>query len=182
VLAHRSCGPVPRGDRLWATERCWRSCGASRTSCDGFELSEPAAELARRAVPEARRIESYDGEHVPAEDGRVRPGDPLARARARADPAPLLNEAARVAHEIIVEVPLEDNRSPSARRSGPSAARIGHLHAFDRAAVRELLSASGLVLEEELTDPSPTRITPSSPRGRRRVRAAAKWASPATHR
>ncbi len=36
---------------------------------DGFELSAPAAALARQALPDARRVESFDGSEVPAEDG-----------------------------------------------------------------------------------------------------------------
>ena len=71
-------------------------------------------------------------------------------------PLPLLAEAARVAHEVIVEVPLEDNRSA---RAGPPSARrpraIGHLHAFSRADVRELVAGAGLERQAELTDPLP---------------------------
>ena len=33
------------------------------------------------------------------------------------------------------------------------AERIGHVHAFDRAAVRELCAQAGLRVVEELTDP-----------------------------
>ena len=85
---------------------------------DGFELSAPAAELARRALPDARRIEAFDGFEVPAEDdsydlailSHVLEHVPV--------PLPLLAEAARVAHEVLVEVPLEDNRSaPPAREA-----------------------------------------------------------------
>jgi SAM-dependent methyltransferase len=148
---------------------------------DGFELSEPAAELARRAVPEARRIESYDGEHVPAEDGEYDLAILSHVLEHVPDPGPLLNEAARVAHEIIVEVPLEDNRSAQRTAKRAESARIGHLHAFDRAAVRELLCESGLVLEEELTDPLPYAHHAFFADGAAaKLRVGAKWAVRAT--
>ena len=151
---------------------------------DGFELSEPAAELARRAVPEARRIEPYDGEHVPAGDGEYDLAILSHVLEHVAEPAPLLTEAARVAHEVIVEVPLEDNRSAARPTKRIEAERIGHLHAFDRAAVRELIAGCGLVLEEELTDPLPYRhhaFFAENTAGR--LRAGVKWAvRAATHR
>ena len=78
---------------------------------DGFELSAPAAELARRALPDARRIEPYDGSEVPAEDGAYDLAILSHVLEHVPVPGPLLAEAARVAHEVIVEVPLEDNRS-----------------------------------------------------------------------
>src|SRR3954470_3656530 len=114
---------------------------------DGFELSAPAAELARRAVPGARRIEAFDGEQVPAEDdsydlailSHVLEHVPV--------PGPLLAEAARVAHEVLVEVPLEDNRSPARPAKREAAAAIGHLHAFSRADVHELVTGAGLVIQ-----------------------------------
>jgi hypothetical protein len=58
-----------------------------------------------------------------------------------------------VAHEVLIEVPLEDNRS--ARRPGKreEAARIGHVHAFAREDVRRLCAAAGLTVVAELTDP-----------------------------
>ena len=71
------------------------------------------------------------------------------------DPAPLLREAARVARHVLVEVPLEDNRSAKRTAKRAEAARIGHLHAFDRAAVRALVDAAGLQPAAELTDPLP---------------------------
>lgn len=91
------------------------------------------------------------------------------------DPLPLLRETARVARAVVVEVPLEANRSasrPSARRASE---RIGHLHRFDRGDVRELCAAAGLTVAAELSDPLPLSVhaffanTPAA-----RVRATAK--------
>jgi SAM-dependent methyltransferase len=144
---------------------------------DGFELSEPAAELARRAVPEARRIEAYDGEHVPADDGEYDLAILSHVLEHVPDPAPLLIEGARVAHELVVEVPLEDNRSAERPAKREQAARIGHLHAFDRAEVRELISSCGLVIEEELTDALPYAHHAFFAEGAAgKLRAGAKWA------
>lgn len=140
---------------------------------DGFELSAPAAALARRAVPEARRIEAYDGAHVPARDGEYGLAVLSHVLEHVPDPAALLAEAARLAPWVLVEVPLEANRSAARPGKRAEAARIGHLHAFDRAAVHALAAGAGLRVEAELTDPLP--YAHHAFLGRR-GRAAAKWA------
>ena len=144
---------------------------------DGFELSAPAAELARRALPDARRIEAFDGSEVPAEDdtydlailSHVLEHVPV--------PGPLLAEAARVAHEVLIKVPLEDNRSAARPAKREEAASIGHLHFFSRAAVRELVTSAGLEIQAELTDPLPRAHHAFFCEGARaRAAASAKWA------
>ena len=140
---------------------------------DGFELSPQAAELARRAVPDARRIEAYDGSRVPAADGAYELAILSHVLEHVPDPAPLLAEAARLAPWVLVEVPLEANRSAARPAKRAEAARIGHLHAFDRAAVRALLAGAGLRAHGELTDPLPYEHHAFFGR---RGRAAAKWA------
>ena len=123
---------------------------------DGFELSPPPPTLAReRTIAGARRIEAYDGEHVPARRRRLRPRGALARARARRGPAPLLREAARVAPAVLVEVPLEANRSAGRPAKRAEAARIGHIQFLDRAAVHALVAGAGLKVAAELSDPLP---------------------------
>jgi SAM-dependent methyltransferase len=144
---------------------------------DGFELSAPAAELARCALPDARRIEPYDGETVPADDGDYDLAILSHVLEHVPDPAPLLAEAARVAHEVLVEVPLEDNRSARRPAKRAEAERIGHLHMFERSDVRELISEAGLVLQAELTDPLPYAHHAFFARGAAgRAQAGAKWA------
>jgi SAM-dependent methyltransferase len=140
---------------------------------DGFELSAPAAEMARRHVPEARRIEPYDGERVPAEDGAYDLAVLSHVLEHVPEPAPLLAEAARVARWVLVEVPLEANRSAARPAKRAEAARIGHLHAFDRPAVAALIAGAGLRTVAELSDPLPYAHHAFFGH---RARAAAKWA------
>jgi SAM-dependent methyltransferase len=123
---------------------------------DGFELSPPAAELARaRTIPGARRIEAYDGEHVPAPDAAYDLAVLSHVLEHVQHPAPLLREAARVAPAVLVEVPLEANRSAARGAKRAEAARIGHLQFLDRAAVRALVADAGLAIDAELSDPLP---------------------------
>jgi SAM-dependent methyltransferase len=121
---------------------------------DGFELSAEAAALARRKdIPRRGRIEAYDGLHVPAADHAYDLAILSHVVEHVPDPAPLLAEAARLARHVIVEVPLEANRSARRPSVRAEAARIGHVHAFDRAAVRALLRGAGLTVTAELSDP-----------------------------
>ena len=145
---------------------------------DGFEHSAPAPELARRAAPGARRIEAYDGEHVPADDDAYDLAILSHVLQHVFDPAALLAEAARVAEEVLVEVPLEPDRAAAHPATRAPAGEIGDLHAFDRAAVRELVRDAGLVVQAELTDPLPLRhhlLFAGS--ALERARAALKWAA-----
>ena len=130
---------------------------------DGFELSAPAAALARRALPDARRVEAFDGSEVPAEDGSYDLAILSHVLEHVPVPGPLLAEAARVAHEVVVEVPLEDNRSARRPEKRAEAAAIGHLHFFSRAEVHGLVDRG----RPESARPSSatrcrTRTTPSS--------------------
>ncbi len=123
---------------------------------DGFELSPPAAELAReRAIPGARRIEAFDGADVPAEDGAYDLAVLSHVLEHVPEPMSLLREAARVAPAVLVEVPLEDNRSARREEKRAEAARIGHVQFFDRAAVHALIRVAGLRVAAELSDPLP---------------------------
>jgi SAM-dependent methyltransferase len=118
---------------------------------DGFELSANAAAYARqRAV--ARRVETFDGEHVPAGDDEYDLAVLSHVLEHVPEPLPLLQEAARVAPRVIVEVPLEDNRSarrPAAQRLSEAA---GHLHAWKRTDVLRLVGSAGLTARHELAD------------------------------
>lgn len=145
---------------------------------DGFELSPPAIEIARgRGIPRTGRLEAYDGARVPAADGAYDLAVLSHVVEHVPDPTPLVREAARVARHVLIEVPLEANRSARRPRKRAEAARIGHLHEFDRAALGGLTAAAGLTTVAELSDPLPrahhaffadTRTA--------RAQAAAKWA------
>jgi SAM-dependent methyltransferase len=126
------------------------------TVLDGVELSAPAAEMARaRAIPGARRIEAYDGAHVPAEDGAYDLAVLSHVLEHVPDPPALLAEAARVARWVLAEVPLEANRSAARPAKRAQAREIGHIQAFSRADMHALMRGAGLALREELTDPLP---------------------------
>ena len=56
---------------------------------------------------------------------------------------------------MLVEVPLEDNRSAARPAKRAEAARIGHLHALNRDDVRAWIDGAGLKVLGELTDPLP---------------------------
>src|SRR4051794_16446468 len=121
---------------------------------DGFEIAEEAAALARRRIlPRVGRIEAYDGEHIPAADDAYDLAILSHVVEHIPDPAPVLAEAARLARHVIVEVPLENNQSAKRPHIRQEAARIGHVHEFDREAVRMLMREAGLIVVEELTDP-----------------------------
>ena len=141
---------------------------------DGVELSTTAIELARsRRIPGARRLAAFDGARVPEPDDAY---DLVVLSHVLEHvpvPGPLLAEAARLAPWVLVEVPLEANRSAARPAKRAEAARIGHLHALSRRMVRELLTGAGLVPREELTDPLP--LAHHAFFGHRR-RAAVKWA------
>jgi SAM-dependent methyltransferase len=146
---------------------------------DGFELSAPAAEMARaRGVPGARRIEAYDGARVPAQDGAYDLAVLSHVLEHVPDPPALLAEAARVARWVLVEVPLEANRSAARPAKRAQAREIGHIQAFDRAAVHALMRGAGLALRSELTDPLPySHHAFFSEGSTARAKARVKWAT-----
>jgi SAM-dependent methyltransferase len=121
---------------------------------DGFELSPPAADIARaRGV--ARKVEVFDGLEVPVDDGAYDLAVLSHVLEHVPEPMTLLREAARVAAAVLVEVPLEDNRSARRDDKRAEAARIGHVQFFKRADVLALLRVAGLRVAAELSDPLP---------------------------
>ena len=120
---------------------------------DGFDLSAPAVEIARSHGIPGVRAEVFDGERVPAGDGAYDLAVVSHVLEHVPQPAALLAEAARVAPWVLVEVPLEDNRSAARPAKRAEAARIGHIQFFDRAAVRALCAAAGLEIRADLADP-----------------------------
>ena len=121
---------------------------------DGFELSENAARQARERNV-ARKVEAFDGEHVPAETHEYELAVLSHVLEHVPDPLPLLEEAARVAPYVLVEVPLEDNRSARRPAKRKLSEQSGHLHAFNRASVNALVTRARLEPRADLTDALP---------------------------
>ncbi len=121
---------------------------------DAFELSPAAVALAGdRAIPRVRSIAAFDGVSVPAANGAYALAILSHVLEHVPDPAPLLAEAARVAERVLIEVPLEGNRSARRPAKVVDARAIGHLHALSRASVRRLVAGAGLRVVSELSDP-----------------------------
>jgi SAM-dependent methyltransferase len=144
---------------------------------DGFELSNRAIEIARdRGIPGAGRLEAYDGRHVPAEASAYDLAVLSHVLEHVPEPLPVLAEAARLAPWVLVEVPLEDNRSASRSHIRAEAARIGHIQFFGRRDIASLCADAGLRIVCDLSDPLPYRhhaFFAGTPRAR--AVAAAKW-------
>ena len=145
---------------------------------DGFELSGRAAEIARgRGIPHVRRIEAYDGERVPADDGAYDLAILSHVLEHVPAPAPLLAEAARVATHVAVEVPLEANRSARRPAKRAQAREIGHIQAFDRRAIGALAAGAGMRVLADLSDPLPRAHHAFFAEGAQaRAAATVKWA------
>jgi SAM-dependent methyltransferase len=160
------------GSLLVALAQAW-----PQATFDGFEISPPAIEIAReRGMPRVGRLETYDGARVPAAD-RAYDLAVLSHVLEHVpDPAPLVREAARVADRVLIEVPLEDNRSAARPAKRAEAARIGHLHALNRGDVRRWLDGAGLKVAGELSDPLPYAHHAFFAEGAAaRAKAAVKW-------
>lgn len=143
------------GDGSVLGELARRGVGASRV---GMDISSSAVAIAsgQSGVTSARQ---FDGSRIPAADGAydlVLATHVLEHVPA---PEPLVGELLRVARRaLVIEVPLE--RNLSARRPGARAASeaAGHLHRFDRAAIRRMLSDSGWMVRAEVLDPLPMAV------------------------
>lgn len=141
----------------------------------GVEITEAAVRIARERS-EIGSVERYDGAHLPHGDGSFDLGILSHVLEHVPDPSALLREVARACRAVVLEVPLEANRS--ARRAGKRAhaEEVGHLQRLDRAAARQIVAEAGLMVAGELEDPLPLvvhRFFASGPRAR--ATATAKW-------
>ena len=142
----------------------------------GFEISERAVQLAA-GRPEIERVQRFDGATLPASDGAYDLGVLSHVLEHVPDPVPLLAETARACRAVVVEVPLEDNRSasrPAAQRGRDTA---GHLHRFSRASVAAIAAGAGLRVAGDVADPLPFAVHSFWSEGAAaRARAGAKTA------
>jgi SAM-dependent methyltransferase len=150
----RSVVEVGCGDGVLLAALAARGIGQRR---HGFEISERAVELAS-GRPEIERVERFDGAVLPAADGEYDLGVLSHVLEHVPNPAPLLRETARVAGAVVVEVPLEDNRSASRAEAQRGREAVGHLHRFSRADMHALAGSAGLRVVEELADPLPLPV------------------------
>ena len=151
----------------------------------GFDVSEEAVRAARARGVDA---DAFDGERLPVADDAFDVAVLSHVLEHVADPAAVLREGARVAPVVVVEVPLEANLSARRASRRQRSRAIGHVHALDRAAVRELIAGAGLRVTRELLDPLPVAVhlfaaeTPAArlaARAKAGVRRALFTASPA---
>jgi SAM-dependent methyltransferase len=142
----------------------------------GLEISEPAAEIARRALPDAE-VSLFDGVRLPLPDAARELGILSHVLEHVPDPPALLAEVARVCGAVVFEVPLEDNVSARRASKRVHAEEIGHLQRLSRGKAREIAGAAGLELLADLEDPLPLEVHRFFAEGRpARGAAMAKWA------
>jgi SAM-dependent methyltransferase len=179
-LARRAGLPAPAtvaevgcGDGAVLTELGRRGFGERRV---GYEISASGVKLTaeREEVAEAH---VFDGSRLPVADGAYDLVFATHVLEHVPDPVPLTREMLRAGRAVIIEVPLEAN--VSARRPGARAASegVGHLHRFDRAAIRRLVTDAGWKVDAELLDPLPREVHLfHAETGAARAKGYAKWA------
>jgi len=142
----------------------------------GFEISEPAAEIARGALGR-EAIGTFDGARLPLGDGSCELGILSHVLEHAPDPPALLGEVARVCGSVVFEVPLEANVSARRPSKRAHAEEIGHLQRLSRADARAIASAAGLRVLEELQDALPRSVHVFfAESATARAAAGAKWA------
>jgi SAM-dependent methyltransferase len=142
----------------------------------GVEISEPAAEIARRALPGVQ-IGTFDGLALPGATGSYALGILSHVLEHVPEPPALLSEVARACTAVVFEVPLEDNFSAGRAAKRAHAQEIGHLHRLSRADARRIAADAGLAVVAELQDPLPLEVHRFNAHGpAARGAATAKWA------
>ncbi|MGI8845316.1 MAG: class I SAM-dependent methyltransferase [Thermoleophilaceae bacterium] len=150
----RSVAEIGCGDGVLLDCLARRGIGDRR---DGFEISARAVELAS-GRPGVSSVQRFDGETLPAADDAYDLAVLSHVLEHVPDPLPLLKEAARVGAAVVVEVPLEDNRSASRPVAQKGREEIGHLHRFNRGDIHAMCAAAGLEVVAELSDPLPLKV------------------------
>jgi SAM-dependent methyltransferase len=176
-LVPRTIADVGCGDGALLSELHRRGFGVRLS---GFEITDAAAALARRRE-HIDSVATFDGERLEVADAAFDLGVLSHVLEHVPDPPALLTEVGRTCRAVVVEVPLEANVSArrTSRRAG--AADVGHLHSFDRAAVRAVVASAGLRVAGEIEDALPRTVHRFfATTGAARMRADAKWAARAS--
>jgi SAM-dependent methyltransferase len=173
LAAPQTIAEVGCGDGAVLSELGIRGFGARRV---GYEISASGVKLtAERA--EVAEAHVFDGEHLPVADGAYDLVFATHVLEHVPDPVPLTRELLRVGRAVIIEVPLEANisaRRPAARAASEG---VGHLHRFDRRAIRRLVTDAGWAVRAELVDPLPREVHLfDATDGAARAKGYAKWA------
>lgn len=142
------------GDGALLSALAAREVGRER---HGFDISAKAVAIAATR-PGIDRAERFDGSVLPVPDCAYDLGVLSHVIEHVPDPVPLLREAARACRTLVVEVPLEDNRSASRPAAERGRAALGHLHRFARSDVAAMAGAAGLRVEDDLADPLPWEV------------------------
>lgn len=146
----------------------------------GVDIAEAAVTLAAGRCPQAD-VRIYDGETLPWGDGTFEVAVLSHVLEHVPDPAAVLDEAARVAMNVIVEVPLEDNISARRRSKRAIADDVGHLQRFSRRSVAYVADRAGLRVTAEVIDPLGREVhTFFAETARQETWATAKWLTRAT--
>src|SRR4051812_45273883 len=141
----------------------------------GYGISASGVALARER-PEVDAAHVFDGARVPVADDAYDLVFATHVLEHVPDPAPLTRELLRAGRAVVLEVPLEANLS--ARRPAARAASegVGHLHRFNRRAIRRLVTEAGWTVAAELVDPLPRAVHLFDAHdGAARARGLAKW-------
>lgn len=120
---------------------------------EGLDISSSGIEaLKARGLRRLRAAEVFDGMQIPRGEGAFDLAVLSHVIEHLEHPRQLLNEAARVARRILVEVPLEDTwRHPLDYKATPT----GHINFYSRANLRRLVQTCGLkILRERVSNPA----------------------------
>ena len=112
----------------------------------GFEVAPAALAVARSRHYDAEvDFNLFDGLKIPREDGAYDVAILSHVLEHVADPRSLLQEAARVASRVVIEVPLELHLRTSRFRWDDT----GHINVFNRRSIRYLVEGCGLNITRE---------------------------------
>jgi len=188
-LAWRAAGAAEKAANIQAMWRrvdgparprvCDVGCGDGAIAADlsrtafyaelaGYDVSDSGVAIARSRSLPAATFATYDGAHIPVDDGAYDLAVLSHVVEHVEEPRAVIREAARVAHWVVIEVPMEHN--------------VRHLGDF-RWTNTELVQSCGLTVHAESTTcpskPAPTMPLVSKPVARWYAKEALLRAVPA---